>query len=848
MYNNINGYNTKKDSLTKIVHDVDPDIIALCETKKEGQIKEDEFSAYEVIEKNLKQGKEGLLLGARKGSFNSISEVSDTEMKNIMTVKIVYPTFTLRVIIAHAPQETDKAETRLEFFEELSIQVERSQISGDELIILGDFNGRIGCEIDRIVAVDGSPNGKQLCEIINKHGLKVGNFHELCTGRWTRIQSCQKGGIKKSVLDYILTTEVIYDSLEDILIDEEKIYCPYRQKIEKGVQRIVYSDHCVVSCVISIDTGRVAKKSEKSCGWYYSDEGFEKYQFESEMSIQFDLAASSTSQVYSSWVSEFEKLLANCFRRFTFKAKEQKPGCGSGKSRKVRNVIMEMSKKGKIQRSVAKMYQLKLVEKETQQSAEARAERLKAISASLTVGERFSPNGYWKLKRAADKNQRKGPTLTSVLKDNGVEVEGATAIRQAYQDEFEKRLSNREPKPGWEVYTTDTNTVVRRWLEKESHSNPPFSPDELDKALTSLNDDSSPGIDNYPPKLFTKAGSGVVDSILSLCNRIKESKDIPEQWEFVRIVTIYKQKGSKRELKFYRGIFLAIVISKIFEKLVKNRIEDNLRRINLLQAGSRQNRGPPDNVFLFRGTMDHFKFTGKPLYITAYDFEQAFDSLWLEDCILSLKELGVEKEYLQLIYNLNKRAKVTVKTQYGDTVAFETDPIVRQGTVLGPCLCSSSTGEYCGNNPGVCIGNAIISSLVYVDDIIDLSCCEEDFVLSHQNALVFARRKKLTLSGTKCYWMVVNRKARDGSIPELRIDEENLVIPVSEIIYLGDVFNSLGNNDGLITDRIARGTKAMITIMSLMAETEVGTHHVDIMLLLYRSLFLSTMLFINGQI
>ena len=38
----------------------------------------------------------------------------------------------------------------------------------------------------------------------------------------------------------------------------------------------------------------------------------------------------------------------------------------------------------------------------------------------------------------------------------------------------------------------------------------------------------------------------------------------------------------------------------------------------------------------------------------------------------------------------------------------------------------------------------------------------------------------------------------------------------------------------------------MITIISLMAETEVGIHHVPIMLLLYRSLFLSTMLF-NSQ-
>ena len=140
----------------------------------------------------------------------------------------------------------------------------------------------------------------------------------------------------------------------------------------------------------------------------------------------------------------------------------------------------------------------------------------------------------------------------------------------------------------------------------------------------------------------------MVRSLKQMCNKIKQSKDIPEQWEFVRIVSIYKQKGSKKRLK-YRGIFLAIIISKVFEKLVKNRIEGSLKNVNILQAGSRKERGPVDNTFLFRGVMDHHKFTKKTLYVTAYDFEQAFDSLWLEDCILSLKDVGVEKEYLHLI-------------------------------------------------------------------------------------------------------------------------------------------------------------------------------------------------------
>lgn len=825
---------------------VDPDLIALCETKKAGNIKKDDLSAYEVVEKNLKRGKEGLLLGVRKGTFKDVTEISDTEMKNIMTAKIEYPNFNLRVIVLHAPQETDKLEIRKEFYDELSVQVERCIMSGDKFLIFGDFNGKIDmCETNGLIAGTESANGKLMCELVKKHDLQVGNFHECCIGKWTRIQNSRKGGTKKSALDYALLPKDIHTSLNSILIDEEKVYCPYGKKIEKGVAQITYSDHCVMIMDLAVEIGRLRKDAEKISGWKYCEEGYKLYQVESEASLQFNTSAPTITEIYSSWEVGFEKLLAKCFRRRIFKGKPKRRD-KNNKYKKLRELISKISRKGKIQRSVAKVYQQKLVEAELQRDAEARAERLKKTSEKLTVNERFSPNGYWKLKKAADKVTRKDKSVCSVLKDNGREVDSGCAIIQAYQEEFEKRLRNRNPAIGWEEYTSETNAVVRNWLDGESRSSPPFTKEEMDKAISTLKEDSSPGLDTYPPEVFTKAGDGVINSILFLCNQIKDLKKCPEQWDLVKIVAIYKNKGSKKELKHYRGIFLAVVMSKIFEKLVKGRIEEKLQRISLLQAGSRKKRGPPDNVFLFRGVMDHFKFTGKPLYITAYDFEQAFDSLWLEDSVLSLKNLGVEKEYLQLIYNLNKRAVVKVQTPFGLSPTFQTDPIVKQGTVLGPCICSSTTGEYCGINPGVCVGSAIISSLLYVDDIIDLSCTMEDFLASHQNALLFSKKKKLTLSGTKCFWMALNKKLGDGEIVALMIDGEKKVLYAQEIVYLGDVFNWLGNNDGLIEDRQRRGTKAMITIASLMAEIDVGAHHVNIMLLLYRSLFLSTILF-NSQ-
>ena len=85
-----------------------------------------------------------------------------------------------------------------------------------------------------------------------------------------------------------------------------------------------------------------------------------------------------------------------------------------------------------------------------------------------------------------------------------------------------------------------------------------------------------------------------------------------------------------------------------------------------------------------------------------------------------------------------------------------------------------------------------------------------------------------------------------AGIPVLKINEEFNVVDTDEIVYLGDVFNEKGNNDGLIKDRVKRGTKAMVTVSSLIAENEVGIHKMSVLLLLYQSLFISTVLF-NSQ-
>ena len=69
-----------------------------------------------------------------------------------------------------------------------------------------------------------------------------------------------------------------------------------------------------------------------------------------------------------------------------------------------------------------------------------------------------------------------------------------------------------------------------------------------------------------------------------------------------------------------------------------------------------------DDLFILRGIINHAKYLGKRVWLTFYDIEKCFDSLWAEDCIDYLWDLGVKDDILRLIYFMNIKATVPLKT------------------------------------------------------------------------------------------------------------------------------------------------------------------------------------------
>ena len=143
-YANINGYKSKGDSQKQLLIENKVDILLLTETKvyRKTRIKIDGFQIYPVIRKKNCGG--GILIGIRHG-FCSFILVDEGVNAEFATVKLDFGVGqSIRIILVYGPQENDQVDKVKQFYENISLQVNRSLLAGDYVFLAGDMNAKLG--------------------------------------------------------------------------------------------------------------------------------------------------------------------------------------------------------------------------------------------------------------------------------------------------------------------------------------------------------------------------------------------------------------------------------------------------------------------------------------------------------------------------------------------------------------------------------------------------------------------------------------------------------------------------------------------------------------------------------
>ena len=160
-YANVNGFKSKADSIKQLVAENNVDILLLSETKvyTSKAINIEGYKSFPVVRKDRQGG--GIFIGVRHGSYETVM-VSQGDDPDFITVRLKNNREGIRLILAYGPQENDPEIKRNLFYQNLSSQIELAFLSGDSVIMIGDFNAKLGKDVIGGDVHPMSPNGKLL--------------------------------------------------------------------------------------------------------------------------------------------------------------------------------------------------------------------------------------------------------------------------------------------------------------------------------------------------------------------------------------------------------------------------------------------------------------------------------------------------------------------------------------------------------------------------------------------------------------------------------------------------------------------------------------------------------------
>ena len=145
LYADVRGFRSKSESINQIIEEHDVDVVLLTETKiyTNSAIDIKGFRPFSAVRDKKSGG--GLYLGVWHGLYESVM-IDSGSKASFVTVCLNGKYCSVRLILVCGPQEND-FEDKDSFYNGISVQVEMSYLNGDSVIMVGDFNAKLGYNV-----------------------------------------------------------------------------------------------------------------------------------------------------------------------------------------------------------------------------------------------------------------------------------------------------------------------------------------------------------------------------------------------------------------------------------------------------------------------------------------------------------------------------------------------------------------------------------------------------------------------------------------------------------------------------------------------------------------------------
>lgn len=272
----------------------------------------------------------------------------------------------------------------------------------------------------------------------------------------------------------------------------------------------------------------------------------------------------------------------------------------------------------------------------------------------------------------------------------------------------------------------------------------------MKKFLYKIRPYKSPGTDDTPNILLKRLPDSGILALMNIFNNCLLLGYFPKSWKIARVVPIAKPNKDKSDAKNYRPISLLNTIGKVFEKLIKIRIDnfviDNQIIINE-QFGFRAQHSTVHQVHRIIDFVSDNRKEQKSTGMVLLDLKSAFDSVWIKGIIFKLHNLKLPLFLLKILKSFLTNREFFVQIHNAKSNSRELKSGVPQGAILSPILFSL----YINDVPK---GNCQIA--LFADDMAVFTSGQTGaaiiYKIESNLALIsqFLRKWKLELNTGKC--------------------------------------------------------------------------------------------------
>jgi exonuclease III len=211
---------------------------------------------------------------------------------------------------------------------------------------------------------------------------------------------------------------------------------------------------------------------------------------------------------------------------------------------------------------------------------------------------------------------------------------------------------------------------------------------EFSMALVGMKNNKSPGPDGIPAEVLKHGGVDLHRRLHLFIVEVWNSERVPSAWKNANIVAIYKRKGDKSLCGNSRGISLLAVAGKILARIMLSRLLHHVvdQVLPESQCGFRRERSTIDMIFVARQIQEKAREQHRDLFTAFIDLTKAFDTVNRDILWNILEKVGCPPKFVNIIRQLHEdmTAKVVIGGQESDP--FNVTVGVKQGCVLAPIM------------------------------------------------------------------------------------------------------------------------------------------------------------------